>query len=372
MNGMKVLKVGILAGALFGLPVALLAEELPVDPLIGQLGALEPDSEPAGFSFNGKLVPDDEDELREVQSALQEVLPASLDALVGIEVSGASGSGVIVSPTGLVLSAAHVVMAPGSRLKFVMSDGTELDGETLGIIAGTDAGMARIVDEGEYPYVPITTYSNLALGDWCFALGHAGGVDAERGAVVRLGRILRLRGDTMQSDCQLIGGDSGGPIFDMAGRLIGINSRVGMNIEQSLHVAISEFLQHDEDMRRGIAIGQNLRPLLGLSLEPWPGEEEGDADGATNVSGLLVTDVSRQSSAMRAGLKEGDIILSIDGETVETVSEASDAISRRQAGERVLIRYIPAEDEDGEKNEEGAEVEEWIRLGAREGFSVPG
>jgi len=377
MFQMKKIRVVFFAGVLGvmvgSLPCLVSAEEPPVDPLLDYLGPLVVDGGQKTFVFNSKLVPGGEDELRQLQMALQEVLSDSLEALVGIEVSGASGTGVIVSSTGLVLSAAHVVMAPGTRIKFVMADGTVLDGETLGIISGSDAGMARIIDEGEYPFVPISDYSKLSLGDWCFALGHAGGVDEERGPVVRLGRVLRLRPDTLQSDCKLIGGDSGGPIFDMAGRLIGINSRVGMNVEQSLHVAISEFLNHDEEMRKGIAAGQDLSPFLGVTLEPWlegveDGEEEdgGVAGVAAEVTGLIITEVNRGSPGGRGGLKKGDIVLAIDGVEVRSVREAGDVVSRRQAGERALLFYIPVDSEDGEP------VEKWIRLGARTGFSVPG
>ncbi len=79
------------------------------------------------------------------------------------------------------------------------------------------------------------------IGDWVFSLGHGGGLDEERGAMVRLGRVVSLKHEAIQTDCKLIRGDSGGPLFNMNGELIGINSRVGTKLEDNLHVPMIDF-----------------------------------------------------------------------------------------------------------------------------------
>lgn len=79
------------------------------------------------------------------------------------------------------------------------------------------------------------------VGDWVFALGHGGGLDRKRGPMVRLGRVVSLKDGVIQTDCKLIRGDSGGPLFNLDGKLIGIHSRVGSGLEDNLHVPMKDF-----------------------------------------------------------------------------------------------------------------------------------
>ena len=82
---------------------------------------------------------------------------------------------------------------------------------TLGSDQENDAGLAQLQGEGPWPHVEMAPANTLGTGDWVVALGHPGGCDLERNVVVRLGRIVRVRQTAIQSDCSLIGGDSGGP-----------------------------------------------------------------------------------------------------------------------------------------------------------------
>jgi serine protease Do len=101
--------------------------------------------------------------------------------------------------------------------------------------------MIRITDPGTWPFVKIDESKSCQLGDWVFALGHSGGFDKERGLVLRPGRIVRIADQSLQSDCILIGGDSGGPLFDLNGQLIAIHSRVGAQLVVNMHVDIKIF-----------------------------------------------------------------------------------------------------------------------------------
>lgn len=179
--------------------------------------------------------------LQQIEQHLQDKLPSMEKALVGLDFGEAGfGSGVIVNKDGLILSAAHV--AGGVRRNFtaILPGGKRVKAITKGIDAARDAAMAQIMEPGEY------TYAELAKtpphqGDWVFSLGHSGGYDKNRGAVVRLGKVLSCDDEKIQTDCKLIGGDSGGPLFNKEGQLIGIHSRVGQALEDNVHVPITIF-----------------------------------------------------------------------------------------------------------------------------------
>ena len=136
---------------------------------------------------------------------------------------------------GLVLTAGHVSGEPGKKLTVVLQDGTKLEAKALGRSSAADSGLIQITKEGKYPYVELAPPASVFKGDWIYAVGHPGGFDQERGLVLRVGRVIHRSTDTIQTDCKLIGGDSGGPLFDMPGRVVGIHSRVSMKNEQNYH-----------------------------------------------------------------------------------------------------------------------------------------
>jgi serine protease Do len=126
--------------------------------------------------------------------------------------------------------------------------------------------------------------------------------------VVRHGRLVRMAGSTFQSDCSLIGGDSGGPLFDMQGRLVGINSRVGREVQESLHVPMREFLEDWDALRKGEFLGEGpyaRKPVKGSGFI-------GLATAARPKGGLKITKVGKNTPAETAGLKVGDVILKLN------------------------------------------------------------
>jgi len=191
--------------------------------------------------INDKPAPENHEDLLAIQNAITHTLPRASAATVAIEIPNGSGSGVIVSPDGLILTAAHVSGIPGKKIQVIMQDGKRLNAVTLGLDSESDAAMARITDPGTWPFVDIDKSASTQLGDWVFSLGHSGGFDKERGLVMRAGRIVRIAAQSIQSDCILIGGDSGGPLFDLNGRLIAIHSRVGPQLVVNMHVGIKVF-----------------------------------------------------------------------------------------------------------------------------------
>jgi serine protease Do len=186
-----------------------------------------------------------------LETRIKAVVATVQPAVVGLEIGGSAGSGVIVSEDGLVITAGHVVGKPGQKVKFLFADGKTAGGTTLGNYSTPDAGMARITEPGKWPAVPLGRSGTLRPGTWCIALGHPLGYQPGRPPVVRIGRVLHVNDETIQTDCPIVSGDSGGPVFDLDGRVIGINSRISDPVNANLHAAVDVFHANWERLAKG-------------------------------------------------------------------------------------------------------------------------
>ncbi len=271
-----------------------------------------------------------------IRDLTRRVLPATV-SLIPSEPSrmAATGSGVVVSPDGLILTAAHVIvgMEEGVTVKF--PDGSRAEAAVLGMDYTRDAGMVRIVDpEGPLPYVELGQSRPLQENAWCVALGHAGGFQHDRTPPVRLGRIIENVEDKfIRTDSALIAGDSGGPLFDAAGRLIGIHSNIGYSLSQNNHVPIHAFVENWSRLFAGERFGGDVegallanpdRPMIGAMLADSP-------DGR----GVIVTEVQDDSPAERAGLRSGDRIVTFEGQPVASSRSVVLAIREGKPGQTV-------------------------------------
>lgn len=300
---------------------------------------------------NDLKAPESRKDLETIQKAVEHALPKARAATVCIEIKDGSGTGVIVSEDGLVLTAAHVATGVKKKVTVVLEDGTRLKAETLGLVADKDAAMIRILEKGTYPFVEMDRADTTRLGDWVFSLGHSGGFDKERGSVVRLGRLVRIANATFQSDCMLIGGDSGGPLFDLSGKLVGIHSRVGQQLQVNMHVPMSEFIANWEGMTKGEFIGEGPyaeKPVkgngfLGLATEARPG------------GGLKVTKVGSKSPAEEAGIKAGDVLLKLNGAALEKREQMQDLLKEMSAGDELTL----------ETERDGKSITHTLELGER-------
>lgn len=278
---------------------------------------------------NDKKAPENRKDLEAIQNALTSVLDQARAATVCIDLGQGSGSGVIVSEDGLVLTAAHVSTGVNKDLTVILEDGRKFKAVSLGVVADCDAAMIRITEKGKFPFVTVDRDDSSRLGDWVFSLGHSGGFDKERGSVVRLGRLVRMAESTIQSDCMLIGGDSGGPLFDLQGRLIGIHSRVGQQLQMNMHVPMSVYVKNWDGMLKSEFIGEGPfvqkpekgKGFLGLASEAHP-------DG-----GLKVTKVGKDTPAEKAEIKEGDILLKLNGTELKTREQLQDMLKEMAAGD---------------------------------------
>ena len=303
--------------------------------------------------FNDKKVPDAED-LMAIQKMLQKNLAQARAATVCIQLGGGSGTGVIVSEDGLVLTAAHVSSGVGKELTLVMEDGTKHKAISLGLHSETDAAMVQITDKGKYPFVKIDDgatidKSSTLLGDWVFSLGHSGGFDKDRGSVVRLGRLVRIASNTIQSDCKLIGGDSGGPLFDMNGVLVGIHSRVGAVLDVNMHVPTHTFHAHWDAMKKNEFIGEGAfakKPVMGNAFIGVAVEKVAE--------GLKVTDVDEEAAAAKAGIKIGDIILTADGKKITEKADLEMIMKKKSDGDDLALEILSGEEKTELKLKLGA------------------
>ena len=269
------------------------------------------------------------DELVSVQQSVQSVLETTRKAVVALECGGGTASGVIVSSDGLVLTAAHVTSKAGRRVKVTFLDGKSVEAKSLGLDTATDAAMVQLPKAVKpWPFAPVSReVRNLKLGDWCFALGHPGGYDKARGSVLRVGRLVKISANMIQSDCVLMGGDSGGGVFNLSGELIGINSQIWRGRDQNLHVSMAPFLRSWKEMRKG-----DVLSTWGEGSGAWIGLATQAAD-----NGLQVQAVAPDSPAQKAGLKEGEVILSLNKQKVAAPVDFSDAIKQRSVGEIVTL-----------------------------------
>ena len=167
------------------------------------------------------------------------------------------GSGVVVSEDGLVLTVGHVVAKPGNELIVIFPDGRRAAAKALGANFSRDSGLAKITDPGKWPYVEMGRSDDIKPGAWCMALGHPGGIQQGRTPPIRLGRVLNSGKGArfLVTDATVISGDSGGPLFDLEGRVIGVHSNIGMNVNQNQHVPINVYREQWDDLLAGKAIG---------------------------------------------------------------------------------------------------------------------
>ncbi|GAA5133863.1 hypothetical protein GCM10023213_04490 [Prosthecobacter algae] len=282
-----------------------------------------------GFAFAAGE-PDFEPFLK-LQDNVQSLLPKVRPAVVAIFTGDGTASGVIMSEDGLILTAAHVAERPGRELRVILEDGTVVQATTLGLDKTTDAALMQLNDtERKWPHVKVSRQVIKAQpGEWCFALGHPGGFDEKRGVVLRVGRIVKQTANSLQTDCVLMGGDSGGPLFDLNGDVIGIHSLIWEGRDENMHVSMAPFLRSWDEMKGSHVIhtwGIGSGGYLGIGTEM-------NAKGA-----LEVVEVIAGSPSEKAGIKTGDVILSLNGEAITDLPQFTHAVRVRPAGEEVQLR----------------------------------
>lgn len=194
--------------------------------------------------------PDSVSDLQTMQDWVKTLSATVEKYTVAVRLSSSQGSGVIVSKDGYVLTAAHVIQERGTTCTVITHDGQRHQATSVGLINGTDVGLIKINKGNDWPFAKISQDAEISVGDWCLAVGHPNGYISDRRPVVRLGRVTDLNSRNIQTDCILVGGDSGGPLFDMHGRVIGIHSRIGRKSDVNYHIPIDQFVTSWEELTR--------------------------------------------------------------------------------------------------------------------------
>ena len=304
---------------------------LPLGPVRAQESA--PATDPAATAEVDELgeilaggIPDDIDDLRAMQERIRKLSEQVIPCTVGIQVGAAQGSGVIISEDGYVLTAGHVVGAPDRNVTFVLHNGRRVKGKTLGSNTGIDSGLMKITADGPWPHMEMAGDALLKPGQWVIAAGHPGGYVRGRKPVIRLGRVLAHAPQGIRTDCTLVGGDSGGPLFDMDGRVVGINSRIGGPLTANIHVPIATYHETWDRLAAAESWGPagSSGAFLGVASDP-------EAENAK------IAEVVPGSPAEQAGIKPGDVITKFDGKPVSSFSELQQRVARMKPGDKVKV-----------------------------------
>lgn len=281
------------------------------------------------------------DGLRQLETGVRGVVAKVMPATVSLFASApngfsGSGSGVVVSEDGLVLTAGHVVDG-FEEVMAVFPDGRQVRARVLGANLTRDEAMVQLEGEGPWPHVPIGDSSRAEVGDFVISLGHAGGFDPVRTPPVRFGRILgRNPLGYLVTDCTLIGGDSGGPLFDLEGRLIGIHSSIGAALSSNNHRGVTDFLEDWARLKAGETWGRlTLNPLMNPERPVIGFSVEGEGRG-----GVLVGEVRPDSPAARAGMRIGDVVRSLDGQQVRSFKGLLKILGEHQPGDEVEVTFL--------------------------------
>jgi serine protease Do len=263
--------------------------------------------------------------LQKRQQQLFQSLQKVRGAIVGVSDGLGVGSGVVVSKDGIVLTASHVVDSgrgprghrdrQNSAVQITFPDGQQFTAKVLGKNRDADAAILKIEDSpptsAGFPFAEMGRTTNTAVGEWCFALGHPGGYRPDREAPVRIGRVLSVGNRTVVSDCAILLGDSGGPLFNMDGQVIGIHSMITSLIIENRHVAIDCYHDDWDRLLAGDRWGRLRSADNELAASGFFGVQLKWKDFVPEI-----TKVIPNSPAEKAGLQVGDVLMTIEGEPI--------------------------------------------------------
>ena len=260
-----------------------------------------------------------------------------------------SGSGFIVSADGYVITNNHVVDG-ASRVKVVMNDRRELDARVVGRDANTDIAVLK-VEAKNLPVVRLGDSDALATGDWVLALGYplSLGQTTTAGIVSAKGRSLGIMGRNtgatsplehfIQTDAAINPGNSGGPLVDLQGRVVGVNSAIasptGYYSGYGFAVPIDLAKRVADDL---IRYGVVHRPMLGVEIrDAAPADAE--VFGLRAPEGAVIASEPK-AGARDAGLRLGDVIVSVDGDVVRNTGDLMEHVMRKQPGDEVALEVV--------------------------------
>lgn len=278
-------------------------------------------------------------DLRVIESKAVLTARRVFPAVVGVN----NSAGVIVSKNGHVLTAAHLGGLRQDSVTVRLHNGKNLKVKTLGMYGERDAAAIRVEGDAPLPFVELGSTGELKAGDWCLLFGHGRPAVADRPAVLRLARIREVTSEKLVTDCTATGGDSGGPLFDLDGRLIGVNS-YGLPARLS-HVPVEIYRDNWERLLRGERWGGSPRIVQTIRLGPGalPRLMPPPADRGQGLVRPLAKNSAARVVRVLCDGKETCLgtVVSEGGLIATKASELSGAVTCRLAGgEELAARHV--------------------------------
>lgn len=254
-----------------------------------------------------------------------------------------AGSGFIVNPDGYILTNYHIVK-DASKITVILNDGEEYDSKLIGSDPRTDLAVIKIAKK-DLPYLKFSDSEKLEIGEWAIAIGNPFALQATVtvGIISAKGRNnLRISDleDFIQTDAAINPGNSGGPLLNIRGEVVGINTAIISRSGGYMGIGFaipSNMAKHV--MQQIIDNGTVKRGYMGVYLQPID-KEMAEALNLEKTEGALVSSVNKNSPAEKAGIKEGDIIISYNNKPVKNLSIFRNELALLDPGSKVALEII--------------------------------
>jgi len=252
------------------------------------------------------------------------------------------GSGFIVSPDGIILTNAHVVNG-AKEVQVKLTDKREFKAKVIGVDHQSDVAVLKI-DARDLPTVKLGNTDELSVGDWVVAIGSPFGFENSVTQGIVSAKSRSLPDETyvpfIQTDVPVNPGNSGGPLFDMQGEVVGINSQIYSHTGgyEGLSFAIPMNIATNVEQQI-LATGHVTRAHLGVTIQDVT-QGLADSFGMKKPEGALISNVEREGPAARAGLETGDVILKFNGEPISSSAQLPVQVSNVKPGTTVTLQVL--------------------------------
>ncbi len=261
----------------------------------------------------------------------------------GFSQQGSLGSGFIVSEDGMVVTNNHVITG-ADEINVVFQDGRTLRAELIGTDEATDIAVLKVEDNDPLPFVEWADSDGAEVGDWVMAIGNPFGFGGSVSVGIVSARNRDIQSgnydDYIQTDAAINRGNSGGPLFNMDGEVLGVNTAIisptggsvglGFSIPSNLAQQISGQI---------IEYGSARRGWFGVNVQPVD-EDLAEAYGASGEEGVIIINLTEGGPAEGADIEIGDLILTFDGQAVDSVRAMSRIVAGTEIGKEVDIELI--------------------------------
>jgi serine protease Do len=243
----------------------------------------------------------------------------------------AAGSGFLISADGYIVTNNHVV-DNAEKVTVVFDDGNEMEATVVGVDERTDLAVVKVEGETDLPFVKLSE-TEPRVGEWVVAVGNPFGLGGTvtAGIISARGRDIAgsAYGDFLQIDAAVNTGNSGGPDFNLEGEVVGVNTAIfspnGGNVGIAFAIPASVVKQVTDQL---ISSGSVTRGFLGVGIQDVT-RDIAESVGLATAAGALVTEPTEGGPAGSAGVRSGDVIIAVDGDTIDSAIDLSRTISRK-------------------------------------------